>query len=130
MAQIAFAETNRARLVATLPCIIGSQVAASNTANHTDLVLYTVTTNKLLLLFGYDFNSVDTATGSDTAIYVTNASNALQYYLSRFRHAVIGTLAKQHDYSQPLEIPAGYNIRISSSSLTAYCDAMIRGIEI
>jgi len=107
-----------------------TQVAAHKIANNSTEVIHTVTADKTLYLCQATLTTKNTsgAEGTNT-FYVTNASDTIQYYLDNIQSPDQYGITSPHQFYPPLEISAGYKIKVTSSAANVYGTGFIFGYE-
>ena len=122
-------EGNRIKWIGVRPAHDGTQVIKSAYKINGTEIIHTVTAGKTLYLKGFFFESSSSVSGVAGALIVRNALDVLEYYLAYCYHRGASEKLAARDYSQPIEIPAGYDICIISGALTLEVLAEIDGWE-
>ena len=122
-------EPNQVKWIGVRPGHNGIQVIENNAANNAVVIIYTVPAGKLFLLFGYFYHQYATA-ASTGYLAVYNAVPADVHHLAGGQSPAVSVFAVTRDYTVPLEFPAGYSFRISSSAAGMYVQCSIDGILI
>lgn len=130
MAYTIYKEPNRAAWIGVRPGVQGEQIVIDATVTNGTGVLYTVGVGKTLLLFRNWCSMVGGAAAAALCYYgVYDATPALVYKL--FASYVWAPHAgADQDVARyvPLELSAGYNIRLTSPSAAEIVRAGIEGI--
>jgi hypothetical protein len=107
----------------------GTQVAKSNTAENATVVIHTITSGKTFIL-DFFFLSVRGNAGAENGLFVTDASDTLQYWLGDI-NTNVGTGFSVPITGNPfLSIPSGYKIKLISSAVAEMAYGTIKGREI
>lgn len=108
----------------------GTQVAEDGLAENQVTAFHTVTTGKTFYLtaFTCGFNN-DTEGDATGNFYVTNASDAIQYYLAYSRIPANDGEMLACSFPTPVEIAAGWKFKIESPAAGFYIRAFIHGYE-
>lgn len=130
MAYTLFAEKNRVNWVGVRPGVYGEQVCGGGNISNAILTLYTVPAGKTLLLFGCFLSARNTAGATAEGIlFIANAASVLQYYLAQIDFAaLIGTNNVARDLTMPIEVPAGWLIRLQSTTVACVSWGNYNGI--
>lgn len=108
----------------------GIQVAKSNLIVNNTVIIHPVTADKILYLSALSFSSYNASGGVvQGTFFVTNADDALQY---TFFTVLIPDDRGPSDamgFMPPLEIPAGYKIKITSDTANFWIYGFIHGYE-
>ncbi len=108
----------------------GTQVAKYALSNGAETLIHTVTDGKTLYLSALAF-SIRNVSGSDAQghMWVTDADDGTQYYFFNIQAldntGPLGSIS----FPTPLEIPAGYKIKVKSSQVDAKATGFIHGYE-
>lgn len=105
-----------------------TQIAKYQTANNGTEIVHTVTTGKTLFLCTIVLSALPVATGGIT-IEVTNASDVWQYYIVSSMFLINEGAVSPIPFNPPLEIPAGYKIKITSDTVNFYARIFVYGWE-
>ncbi len=109
----------------------GTQVVAWSHTENATLVVYTVSTGKTLYLSNATFISRNSAElYKYTRFFVTNAADEDQYYFYRIIQLADSIISCPYSFLPPLEIPAGYKIKLFSGDSDLQCMAFIHGYEV
>lgn len=108
-----------------------AQIAVSGEADDATVILHTVTAGKIFYLVGAHAGMV-TAASFTTKLMVTNAADVEQYAIFESPQGAVATQMPFPSYypSVPLEIPAGYKIKLFSSGATHKICGFIHGYEV
>jgi hypothetical protein len=112
-----------------------TQVAGSGIANNSTVVLHTVTAGKIFYLNSCSLNVWMTGAGGvlEGYLFVTNAADADQYHLLHLT-GYYGTPVESHNdalsFPVPLELPAGWKIKVITSDAVVKAAAFIHGYEV
>lgn len=108
----------------------GTQVILSGSELNSGSIIHTVDSEKTLYLCHYQVQTVNWSAGvADTYLQVDNASDLHQYYIVRHYMRVDGNILSSHGFFPPLEIPAGYKVRLESDAASCMIFATIHGYE-
>jgi len=113
-----------------------TQVATSSLVTGAIHVLHTVTAGKTFYLVGAFLNGANSgAAAALGTLYVTNAADALQYIilyheLVSIVGQFIGKDSSTYNPAIPLEIPAGYKIKLESTGAAFNAYGFIQGYEV
>ena len=129
MSAMSFREPNEIRWIGVRPAHKGTQVIKDGTANNNTVIIHTVSTGKTFYLtfFRHDADFI-TATSYAT-LFVRDDSDVTQYALSHYQGRVSGTFGKAVGLYFPIEIPAGWDICVTTSSTDVRSRATIHGWE-
>ena len=107
-----------------------SQIAVRKLANNSTEILHTVTTGKTLYLTAWTFTIDALATG-DGILRVRNASDVAVYEIVYTSVRIANERFGLSDgFSPPLEIPAGYDVVVTSSASNCFVSGFIHGYEV
>lgn len=135
-------ETNQVRMVGVVPARNadpvpvgkipddGTQVAVQGLAANQTTTIHTVTAAKTLYLslaaVGVRNNN---AANQSVYLRVTDGVDALQYDLFGFSVAASQGASDSHSFMPPLEIPAGWKLKVISADADVRAHAFIHGYE-
>lgn len=108
-----------------------TQIIVSDEAHNDIRVLRVVTAEKTLYL-----SSINTVFSALVAgdfrgfLFVTDNGDNTQYNLVYFRIHNQGTLVIAESFTPPLEIPAGWKVKVRSEAANCYTSGCIHGYEI
>ena len=122
-------DPNQVKWVGVRPGHNGEQVIAYATAVDVLGTVYTVPVDKILLLFGHSVGVYSTAAALGE-MYIYDATPALEVTLVGRSVAANGSVNSDHSYDPPLELTAGYSLRILTVAATCRIRATIHGILI
>jgi hypothetical protein len=122
-------EPNRVKWVGVRPGHDGTQVVKDDYTSTGAAILYTVTALKTLYLTHLTMEASTGAAISGADMWVRNAADVIQYYLSRQRLAVSRETIFSTSFRPPIEIPAGWDIVIGVGAVTAAVYGFIHGWE-
>lgn len=108
----------------------GTQIIKDGAVADGLQVVHTVTSGKTFYLstaYGANYNTSGGA--GYVQILVTDDEDATQYLLLRLRLAADGSISETMSFLPPLEIPAGYKIKINSDAANVAGYALIHGYE-
>lgn len=116
-------EPNQAKWVGMRPGHNGEQVFEAGAVDNGTTILYTVPAGKVFCWCGWNAVSAGNAYNVKTFLEVYDAVPALSLSVQRFGSAVNSALALSRTYWPPVEIIAGYSIRIRSTlaNISLYC---------
>lgn len=108
----------------------GTQVVKGTYANNSVVTLHTVTTGKILYLSAAALSIKNVSGGEgEGAMYVTDGEDAIRYYLFLYQspdqHGTGGSIP----LISPLEISAGWKIKVASDTASVYVTGFIHGYE-
>lgn len=107
-----------------------TEVKVSGTANNETTTIHTVTAGKTLYLsfWTLDYSNESGAT-SYCSLQVDNGSDVLQYRIANPRCPDGGYNDFSGNMIPPMEIPAGYKVKLVSTDENMYARAFIHGYE-
>lgn len=129
MSAMKFREPNEVLWRGVRPAHKGEQVVKGNTVNNGTSIVHTVSTGKTLYLTALAF-SVYAGVG-ESNMFVRNAADVTQYYFfvnTIFTAGGAGSMGNL-SFNPPLEIPAGYDICVSSNAAANFAYGFIHGWE-
>lgn len=107
----------------------GTQVAKSSTANCTTVIIHAVTDGKTFILDHYSFQGCAVTGGGVGQFFITDGADVWQYTISTINLQSTGN-ALSGEGNPSLAIPAGYKIKLNSSTVGHIIYAFIKGREI
>lgn len=107
----------------------GTQIAKSNTAINTVVVIHTVSAGKTLLLEHYSVDAYLSVTAL-CVLRITDASDVTQYDVASFHGTTSPVLFGTKSGNLCLSIPEGYKLKIASGDVSVSINAFIKGREI
>ena len=118
-----FREGNQAKWIGARPAHNGTQIVKNANSNNAIAILHTVTAGKTFYLKGFALSWNASGSGNGAFLLVRDAADVLQYYLMISYSGAAGHGLCTRDYSQPIEIAAGFDICIQSNAatLSAFC---------
>lgn len=105
----------------------GDQVIAYAVATNNTTIVYTVPAGKTLYLKGFNIGCLGGGAVTSHYLLIRNAADAVWKYLQYLPTAAAGCIGFTRDYSQPLEVPSGYDVCVYNNNGTAYTGACIDG---
>ena len=129
MAVTVHREPNRVKWIGVRPGHEGEQILEHGTANNATVIIYTVPADKLLLLYGFSYNVSGTG-GGIGYLSIYTAVPAVHRHLVYGNFSANTTIGFSRNYSIPIEIVAGYSVRVLSPAVTMYVGVSIDGILI
>jgi len=129
MSAMAFREPNEVLWRGYRPGHKGTQVTKRNAAVNATQIVHTVTTNKTLFLCFASFHYDDTAVNGYGTMLVRDASDVVQYYIFDLNMRAVGQIMNSGSFNPPIEIPAGWDICVTSSLATGTASGFIFGWE-
>ena len=122
-------EPNQVKWIGVRPGHNGEQILEHNQASNNTVIIYTVPADKLLLIFDYFISLYGAVNVQGTLALYTDVP-ALWKYLYDGAVRANNDISIAHNYGIiPVELPAGYSIRITSTAVAAVT-AGIHGILI
>ena len=122
-------EPKQVKWIGVRPGHNGAQVVADDSCAALLTSVYLVPADSLFLWYGFIVNSAFGA-GGNAELYTYNAVPALlNTYVSQGGVANMG-IALTKSFDPPIELPAGYTIRINTTVGTISIHALIHGILI
>ena len=129
MALMTFREPNQARWQGVRPGHRGTQVTKSGEASNATVVVYTVTAGKVFYLTHYTASAFLSVNG-DCVFFVTNAIDVVKYDLTKLTfRPLYGSPVVSGSFNPPLEIAAGWKIKVLSAAVNCYAHLFINGWE-
>jgi hypothetical protein len=129
MSAMVYREPNRTRWVGVRPAHNGEEISKSNNANNATVIIYTVSALKTLFLTGWIHQAYSSGAGTGF-LFVTNAADVVQYTISTQSFLVAGNVVQiAGDMFYPIEIAAGYKVKIMTNALAVFTQAFIHGWE-
>lgn len=106
----------------------GTQVLASGTANNSTVTLRTVTAGKTLYLTSLSI--LAGLGGHSSSCIITDGADATQYTILPGGSVVgTGNLAFPLVFSNPVKIPAGWKVKVTTNNASDYMSAFLVGWE-
>ena len=127
MSDMMFREPNQIKWLGTRPGHNGTQVLEDNTVNNGTVVLYTVAAGEIFYWCGWNINVRAPAYASNTYLEVYDDVPALWKEIQRGGTGANQVNLLSKSYWPPLEIPAGYSVRIRSTIAGHAINASIHG---
>jgi hypothetical protein len=130
MAYSAFAEHNRAAWVGVRPGVYGEQIIRSAATILAEIVvLYTVPALSTFLLFGTALHVHCGVAATVGSLFVTNAADVTQYTIAYDSFSNAGDDGSTvRDRYIPLEIPAGFKVKVQQTVAGSSTFAEIEGL--
>ena len=129
MSAMLYREPNQVKWVGIRPGHNGTQVIASSAANNSTVILYTVTAGKVFYLSYANLVMYARNFSLTVALSVRNAADVLQYSIATMASGDLGHLSLPVILNPPLEIPAGWDVVVSSNDALCNAYAFIHGWE-
>lgn len=129
MSLMSFREKDKARRVGVRPAHEGTQIAKDGTANNNTVIIHTVTAGKVFYLVDWSMCMVAGATNQISTLHVRDASDVFAWYIHILRSAGSANLSEANSLFYPQEIPAGYDVCVSSDNVGMISYAHIHGWE-
>ncbi len=108
----------------------GTQVAKHRGASNTTVVIHTVTTGKTLYLSSFIYSARNDNVANEYAyLFVTDGDDTPQYYLNDIALLPTNQLVFSVSFNPPLEIIAGWMIKIRTYDAGCAMMAFIHGYE-
>ena len=122
---------DRANIVGVRPAYDGKAAIVYNSAIDASVVIYTVPASTIFLLCDWSVNYRFIASGTYTGyLQLLNNSSAHLCYLSLLYGGVHDDDKRHHaEYYIPWTLPAGYQLKIHSSSANLQVAPAVHGIE-
>jgi len=115
MSLMGFREPNYALRVGIRPGHDGTQVVATETCDNSTVIVYTVTSGKVLYLCEGMLSIPSLVTGK-AVLALRDTGDNFWRSLCRIRAAAATTVQANHvNFWPPLEVPSGYDIYITST---------------
>ena len=129
MALMAFREPNQVKWIGTRPAHRGTQITQYATADNAVTIIYTVPAGKVLYLVSAVL-SVPTGGVGRAAIYIRDALDASTIFLIHYAQVATGLVHTGTPlFYPPVEVPAGYDIVVSSGAIGVLAVGSIFGWE-
>ena len=123
-------EPNQVKWIGVRPGHNGDEVAANGLAQNNTAIVYTVPADKIFCFTDFVFSADSTANDGLASFAVYTAVPAVDYtivdFSVRLRHQEIFG----HQFGIPLELSAGYSIRLTSGIATCYAKLFVHGFVI
>ena len=129
MSAMSYREPNQVKWVGIRPGHNGTQVAIGQVAVNATNIIYTVTAGKTFYLSHAQLNFYAVLAAITFLLYVRDGADVGQYNIISLASAGAGHLASPCVFYPPIEIPAGWDIVVSSNSLSGNAYAFIHGWE-
>lgn len=109
---------------------LGTQIVLADTAENGTTVIHTVTAGKTLYLSAIFLNNfAGAAAGGLTYLFVTDSGDSEVYTLIMLRLPALGFASETNQFLPPLEIPAGYKLKVASSAASIVAYSFVHGYE-
>ncbi len=127
MALMGWREANRARWVGVRPAHYGEQVAVSSVKSNGTQIVYTVPAGKVFHLCALGCVARETTGASGGTIGIRNAADVVQYQVFEHYPNFASIFTQSIPFNPPLEIPAGFDVYILSTTLTLIITCFLFG---
>ena len=127
MSAMSYREPNQVKWVGIRPGHNGTQIAISQVAVNATAIVYAVPAGKTFYLSHAQLNFYSVLAAITFLLYVRNAADVAQYNIISLASGVAGHLAVPCVFNPPIEIPALWDIVVSSNSLSGNAYAFIHG---
>ena len=124
-----FREGNMAGWIGVRPGHNGEQVAKSNSVSGAIAIVYTVSVLKTFFLTHFTLGYYSVGAATNVAFYIRDAGDALVYTIFGVNALAGWSKGFSGLLNPPLEIPAGYDICISTGGAAGLIQAFVHGWE-
>ncbi len=110
---------------------VSADIAKSGDADNNTVVIYTVTTGKILKITAFCL-SIFNASGTDKngTLSIRNASDVVQAVICNLHAFNNGNDSQSAGFAIPMSLPAGWDIAVFSSAAALEAHGFIAGYEI
>ena len=127
MAKMAWREANQARWVGVRPAHNGTIFSAYNAVANATAIVFTVPAGNTAYLFYLDAHAVHTNAEDSCTIWIRDTADVLWAYLATTYQSAAGSFHWAVSFPFPIEIPAGYDICITSNAPSANIRCVLWG---